>query len=298
MTTSEKEIFKINEDLTPIFNKLKEYFEEFSKDDFTDKDNERMFLLLLKATIVKSYEFSLATISLRGENIFFMLPALRGICEEHITEKFLFETFPDIEERNFIVTVWQQHGILKSSIAQWEYFKVKKSSQTLYYEDSFPDKLQNLESEIKKHFKRKLPTSNFKSTFPTVHYMAKATELLELYNYLYHATSTFVHFHPQNLFRMGWGNIPECQFSTSHFKHYYNYFLIYYGALLFCELIEWQVRNGYLIGFDSDSIKPIREILNGISRSPELVTFEEMNIGVLSRHLFYKSPGMVSNGVE
>ena len=196
-----------------------------------------------------------------------------------------------------MIVVCQQHCILKSSIAQWEYFKINKPGQTLYYEDSFPEKLKSIDKEIKAHFKRKFPGSNFKSTFPSVHYMAKETELLELYNYLYHATSTFVHFHPQNLFRMGWGDFPSSKFSTTHFQHYYNYFLIYYGALLFCELSEWQLKNGFLEGFDSEDIKSIRETLGNISRSPELVTFEEMNIGALSRNLFYKSPDMVSKGI-
>lgn len=287
--------YKINNDLLPVFNSLQGYFEEHSKDTLSDQDWHKLFDLLLKATIIKAYEFSLSIINLKGDNIYFMLPALRGICEEFIVEKFILEKFTDAKERNFIMSVWQQHGILRSSIAQWEYFKINKPTQVLYYEDSFPTKLKDMEGEIKKHFKRKFPNSNFKSPFPSVYYMAKETGLVELYNYLYHASSTFVHFNPQNLFRMSWGNCHNMKWSTNQFKHYYNDFIIYNSATLFCNLCEWQFKNGYLNGFDENKINEMKSILNSIGRHPEIVTFEEMNIGAFSRIMLYKSPEMVSN---
>ncbi len=289
MTADEK--IKINNDLQPIFDSLTAYFKDFSRDKLSRQDLNVMFELILKATVIKSYEFCNATIQSR-DNTFFMLPALRGICEEYITEKFIFDKFSN-DERNFMIMAWQHHGLLKSSIAQWEYFKVNKPSQRLYYDESFPKKLKSLESELKEILKGKFPNSNFKSPLPSVYYMAKETGTLELYNYLYHATSTFVHFHPQNLFRMSWGNAPNMSFSTKHFEHYYNYFMTYYAAQLFCSICEWQGGNSFLPSFDNSVLKTIRYVLTEISRAPEIVTFEEMNIGAFSRNFHYKSPDMI-----
>ncbi|MGP8214845.1 MAG: DUF5677 domain-containing protein [Bacteroidia bacterium] len=293
----EKEKYKINTDLLPLFVKMKEYFDEYSKHTLPEKGGlDLVFELISKATIIKSYQFSLSAISLKGPNIFFMMPTLRGICEEYIVEKFIFEKFTDAEERGFTIQIWQQHEVLKSSIAQWKYFQANKPDQRLYYQDTFPNGLKEMEKGMKSYFKKKLPNANIKSSpFPSVYYMAKETELLDLYNYLYHATSTFVHFHPQNLFRMGWGNFPDGDFSTTHFEHYNNYFVVFYSVLLFCELSEWQTKNGYLSGFDMTIIKEIRGILNNIDRWPEIVTFEEMNIGAFSRNFHFKSPDMVTN---
>lgn len=285
--------YEINKTLEPIFFGFRNYFTDFAKDTLTNEDWQRMFSLTLKATIIKSYEFCLTVINSRSDDIYFMLPTLRGICEEYITEKFIFDKTSDIDERNFIITIWQQHGLLKSSISQWEYYKINKPNQILFYEETFPEKLKSLESEIKAFFKKKFPDLKIKTAFPSVYYMAKETGLLETYNYLYHATSTFVHFHPNNLFRMSWGNMPHMTYSTSNFKHYYNDFIIYYGTKLFCDLAEWQISNGYLDNFDKIALNSIRNALNTVKRIPELVTFEEMNIGVLTRHLLYKSPDML-----
>jgi len=286
------EKYKINNELWPLFESFTEYFKEFSKDLLSNDDLNKMFDLVLKATVIKSFEFTLLCINSKSDDIFFMTPALRGICEEYIVERFLWDKYEDADERNSLILMWQQYGILKSSISQWSYFTINKPDQRLYYDESFSNKLKQAKEDIKRHFKRQFPKSNFKSTFPSIYFMAKETGLTEMYQYLYHSASTFVHFNPQNLFRMSWGNNPHMTFSTAHFKYYYNDFIIYYGAMLFCELSEWQASIGKLSDFDTDTIATIRKVIKGVSRWPELVTFEEMNIGVLSRNLFYKSPGM------
>jgi hypothetical protein len=127
--------------------------------------------------------------------------------------------------------------------------------------------------------------------------MAERTGLKELYDYLYHATSTFVHFNPYNLMRMGWGELPNIQFSAKNFVKYYNEFAIFYSASLFCKLCHWGIENGYLSDLNIEDIKPVEEILDNLSRRPELITFEEMNIPRFIRLFHYKSPDMVANNI-
>lgn len=279
------DINKINSDLFPLFENLKIFFNKYSED--VAGDLNRIFEKTKKATIIKSFEFNLHITSKKNDHIFFMIPTLRGICEEYITEKFLSNEFS--ADSNNLLYLLANYQRLKSSIAQWNYFKVNKSDQILYYQPSFPNELKVLEKDIKDIFQKKFSKIKL-NPFPSVYFMASKTDSLELYNYLYHATSTFVHFHPGNLLRTGWGDLPNIQFSIKHFKGYYNYFTVFYSALLFCMICKWQFKNGNLKNCDSDCINSIELVLKNISPQPEIVTFDELNIGSLSRLLFYNSP--------
>jgi hypothetical protein len=264
---------------------MKPYFDSHSKHRV---HTQQFFTEIAKATIIKSYEFACSVDVHEANYVFFSLPALRGICEEYIAEKFLFEQFH--EQKDEIIYLRHICDHLKSSIVQWKYFEIYRADQNLYYEDDFPDRLKDAEHQLRNLIKSKLPEISSKSVFPSVHYMSKQTGLLELYNYLYHATSTFVHFSPNNLLRMGWGDLPDIQFSAANFKNYYRDFCLFYSVLLLGKLCEWQEANGFLPGFDTRHISTLNDILQRAQRWPELVTFEEMNIGAFSKNIIYKSP--------
>src|SRR5690348_2019081 len=120
--------------------------------------------------------------------------------------------------------------------------------------------------------------------------MADKSGLSELYDYIYHATSIFVHFNPHVLLRMGWGDLPEITFSTRHFNAYYRHFACFYGAYLFKELCAWMISIGLLDKAVETSLQKIVDLLGKETRWPEIVTFEEMNIGGLSKLVLYDSP--------
>lgn len=284
----------LNEKLKPILNEMNDYFDLFSKDQLSNDDANRLFDLTLKATTIKSFEFAQAVTKLDGANRYFMLPSLRGICEEYITEKFIYDKYVNTSDRNSLIMMWMMHCNLKSSIAQWEYFKSYKPSQTLYYKETFPLEIQSYEKELKEFFKGSIVNFDKRKIFPSVHYMAKSTNLLDIYNYVYHATSTFVHFNPHNLFRMSWGNMPDMTYSTKHFDKYYDDFISYYSSYLLFNILNWQCEIGFLKEFDESLLMMIDDVLKGVKRVPELVTFEEMNIGVITRLLAFKSPDMIN----
>jgi len=286
--------YRLNEILSRIFQRLKPYFDNYSQ-DISFPENTQMFKKVLKATVIKSFEFNSSINSLRGDHIYFMMPSLRGICEEYIVERFIAEHFKGNQDN--ILQLWMQCDIYESSIVQWQYFEKVKPGQILFYKADFPEKLENVKDEIRNEIKKKL--HNFKinknAILPSVYSMAKECNLLEFYNYLYHATSNFVHFNPRQLVRMGWGDLPEIQFSTANFTMYYNDFTCFYSALLFCELCDWLSSVECLPDFDSTQINEVRDILAKEKHWPELVTFEEMNIGAFSRFTFYDSPNSLSS---
>jgi hypothetical protein len=45
-------------------------------------------------------------------------------------------------------------------------------------------------------------------------------------------------------------------------------------------------------------LQKIVDLLGKETRWPEIVTFEEMNIGALSKHLFYRSPNSVQKDID
>lgn len=276
---------EFNKAVTETINNMETYFVSHSH---ALKEKPPLFADIVKATIIKAYEFVASINGHHEEYMYFTLPSLRGICEEYIVEKFIFVHFP--ESKDEIIQLRHSYDHFKSAIVQWKYFEINRPDQLLYYKDDFPGQMKAIQNKLRTIIRTKLPAAPGKGVFPSVYFMSKEIGELELYNYLYHASSTFVHFSPNNLLRMGWGNLPDVQFSTSHFKLYYKDFSLFYGLLLLSKLCEWQTANGFLPSFDTNHCKTMDAILERAARWPELVTFEEMNIGILSKHLFFKAP--------
>jgi len=123
--------------------------------------------------------------------------------------------------------------------------------------------------------------------WPTVREMAEPTGLLPLYDFLYAATSSFVHYSPNNLIRMGKviEGADRMYFSTAHFSDYYAAFNRFYGLFLF---ITFCTTFGATLG-SQDELRPpvekLMKLLDNELRWPELVTMEEMNVPEVSQLL-------------
>ncbi len=66
--------------IEPIINKIA----STKAENFT-----AMFTETAKAALVKSYEFNCAAISVQDTNAYFMMSALRGLCEDYIVLRFI-----------------------------------------------------------------------------------------------------------------------------------------------------------------------------------------------------------------
>jgi len=238
--------------------------------------------------LIKAHEFCQDAARAVQSDSFFLVASLRGICEDYISLRFIYEQAKP--EKHKIVFSRMMAEAHESSIAQWDFFKENHASQKLYCVDNVIEELKQFRDEIKTLLKGH-PIRN-SASMPAVHYMAKTTGLLPLYQYVYHATSQFVHFSPRLLLRMGWGGPPKFNFSTKNFGDYYNHFAIFYGIFLLIAIFEWLSRTDVDViqSPDSTSMSVLRDYIEKTSRWPELVTFEEMNIGVLGRILFHKAP--------
>jgi hypothetical protein len=117
--------------------------------------------------------------------------------------------------------------------------------------------------------------------------MAEATELLPLYDFLYAGTSSFVHFSPNNLIRMGKviGGGERMAFSTMNFSDYYSAFNRFYGLFLF---ITFATTFATMLGCRADlqpAVEKLMRLLDEELRWPELITMEEMNMQEVSQML-------------
>jgi hypothetical protein len=265
-----------------ILRTLRPRVESFARDRVNDPDQYRF---ALKAAFMKSYELVVAATKKDPLKDFFVAAALRGVCEDFIAFKFL--STEHSSEKTKIVKLKVQEEIFKSSIAQWEFFKKSHPNQILYYHDDFQLELEKVQAELKGLLG--IPVNKQHLTMPSVWYMAKKTNLTPLYKFLYHASSSLVHFNPHMLLRMGWGNLPEIEFSTSNFSIYYQHFALFYSLYLFREWIMFVNDEGLGFQFDPEADE-LAELLGKEKHWPELVTFEEMNIGVLHKILAFKAP--------
>ena len=102
--------------------------------------------------------------------------------------------------------------------------------------------------------------------------------LAALYDYLYRLTSAAVHFNVHELIRTGWGDLPHCTFSPTHFCMYYKMCGRIYGAFMFCVYFELFARFIRSADHTKKLVTDIRQSILRIPRWPEMSTFEEMNL--------------------
>jgi len=253
---------------------------------------EHAFDYASTAALIKSYEFCIAAAESTSDRSYLLVASLRGICEDFISLKFIHEKKEG--SKNQIVLLRSAEEAYASSVVQWAFFKENHPDQNLYYRENFSEKVELIRSELR----TMLAGHKIKqgASMPSVFYMANSVGLASLYQYLYNATSQFVHCNPRLLLRLGWESESNFDFSTKHFGNYYKHFTEFYGTYLLIALFEW------LATIDAVSIRDkapaaltvLKKIFTGKERWPELVTFEEMNIGSLSRNLFYRAPSQLA----
>lgn len=263
-------------------DQLLKIFEEFEvrlKNIIVQTDiSQNIFHSVLKATFVKIYEFNCLCNKLSSTNdSFFQMATLRGICEDLISIKFLKEKI--LIDRDLLLSHMVQKGTFEDIIVQQEFFKENKPAQMIL--DS--KNAETLAEELSKEIKLILKKNGLKGDreFPSVAQMATDTKLIKLYNYLYYATSTLVHFSPSHLMRLGWTDSKTSntfRFSTKYYNKYYFDFCSYYAAFLFVEFYKSFKKDLKLEKILKVEIIKIKEQLENKLRMPEIVTFEEINI--------------------
>lgn len=247
-----------------------------------------LFVCILKAGLAKNYELNRMIFDDENPtNPFTLTTTLRGLCEDIIGLKYL-STF-DLSDRNEAISLLITESTFDFIEKQKTFFTLLRPQQRILGRDNATEEAK-AKRRLLANFKQKYGWTSRKER-PTIREMAETIGLLTFYDYLYAVTSSFVHFSPRNLARMGWGVTQHTfRYSTSNFAEYYNVFNEFYGVFLF---ITFCTSFCSLLGCKEEFDLPVTkliEILDAETRWPELVTWEEMNMvgrKSLSQMLFY-----------
>jgi hypothetical protein len=247
------------------------------KSFYCDYAVDNVYQCYIVAAYSKCFQFNLTVNNYNPKNSFFFTPSLRGICEDFIMLKFL-KKYPVID-KNELLQSYSMYQLMEIVAIQDKFF-CKNHKQQIVYRMPELEKVQeeNL-NKIKAEWGK--IGLNKDKVLPTVSHMATDAGLVELYEYLYSATSDMVHFSPHNLMRSGWSKKEtpyHHHFDVQNFHKYYNTFNHFYGSYLFV-LFSKVFKKELNLGKDAlEKVKEIESDIFDTARWPELVTFEEMNV--------------------
>jgi len=264
-----EEIKKITELLAPLepsISKIRNF-------DFTAISN---YGLCCRSSICKCFDFCNTSANSSESSAFFLQPSLRGICEDTILMSFL-ETLPT-NLANSLVNAKMNDSVQRSVDAQSVFFQKQRTFQQVV--GSKPGtKLSFGKKPLDECWEEAgFPKNIAKKRGPSVKMIAEKIAMGSLYDYFYHMTSKTVHFDPHHLIRMGWGKGDKCSTSHTHFSSYFHSCCAIYGVVLLCLQIE---RISVTEAHDLRNSRPfldLRTYIRGLSRWPEIVTWEELNL--------------------
>jgi Family of unknown function (DUF5677) len=250
--------------------------EVFQVDESTSLEQQILLCSLLKCI---EYNQTISKID-NFTGHFFYMPFLRGICEEIIHLTYLFNVIEEQDRSNFVV-VYQISDLIKSIESQETFFDSQREFQPVLTKSILKSHiLKDLSiDELLLSLKQKY---GWERRFPSVKQVATNSDLLSLYEYLYSATSRLVHFNPQTLLQMVWGEFKNGKFvkgdiSIKHFEKYYREFCQFYGYYLL-KVFNLNLRTHLPVDL-SIYISDLDEFYKN-KRWPEIITFEEMNIPI------------------
>lgn len=238
---------------------------------------ERMFESLIAASLAKCVDFNVAVNRARKQTDeeFAFVSALRGVCEDLIWLAYISKMPGKSQQEltKLLITETISNGLE----VQQAFFSANNPFQPVLsalttdredgsFEKSSASKAMTSFWLAEKKIKRR----------PTVKEMASDVGLNFTYDYIYFVSSNFVHFNPQALLRMGWGDLENpFRFSTSHMSAYYKALASFYGAILFIGY-----HSAFSARFRSScetEVAMLFDLIENVQRWPEVITFEEMN---------------------
>lgn len=205
-------------------------------------EREGVMPLLLRAVLIRQHELLTTILRLHeDERGYAGVVLLRPGVEELIWCKYLSQIDSSMANRlSSLITMLEVHDSLRAELD----FSGKGAIQALGL-------LQHLERSTERE---PLVRDEIRSlgralawkarvveqgTLPSLDFLATRTSLKKEYNYLYHATSRFVHFSTSELLRRAWGTRDKVSISSETFSSYWGAFALKWGI--------WVYSHTYLV---------------------------------------------------
>ena len=265
---------------TDIYAEFLTTFETIDeKLEFSAEPNtaEEMLGALVQAATAKCVEFNIAANRnpTRDAPAMMLMSTLRGVTEDLICLTYLLGLKGELRKR--LIALLLNENLAKGIDVQREFFEANNPLQPVLGGGSDSGSTSTRADQAKKDVKAFWTAAGHKRA-PTVRDMAAKVGLDSTYEFIYFATSNFVHFNPSALLRMGWGGTTgPFTFSIENINAYYRNFASFYGAILF---IGFEASFG-LEHFSEDvggEVKRLIALVGEVQRWPEVITFEEMNM--------------------
>ena len=270
----------LQKNVQQILDSMRTYVEKSSDITWKDKDD---FLTIALISIIRRQFDSLEVIShlVKAGKGFAAGPLLRPACEELIWMKYLVSIELDAAKKLIIYLGIEEQ--LKSLRAQ-DNFAGRSATETLGLLP-YLEKMERLEENMYEKLRclgKRLnwPQRNIdRGQFPSVSWLAKKNNQQDIYDFIYHATSRFVHFSVQELCRRAWGNpyTESISIRSIHFQDYWGQFSLHWGLILFLDtVIEFSQFLEVSADIDQTTILEAAERISKIGKPP-IITAEELH---------------------
>jgi hypothetical protein len=213
-----------------------------------------MFEIVCCAAICRQFEAIQASKDMtRRDTGHFGVLFLRAACEELIWIRYLNSIDPKVADIIIHCLVQKETHDLVNGQEQF-------SGRNSLIKGGFSPKFLNDKKDTSKQAHTLLKSIGVKlkwptSPLPTVAFLARRTGSTKLYNYLYHASSRFVHFSTVELLRRGWGKPGELNLGSSHYSGMWTKFALFWG----CDLLRFTLAE-VLEATHSREFKALQEI--------------------------------------
>ncbi len=114
---------------------------------------------------------------------------------------------------------------------------------------------------------------------PSTWFVAMKTDSVDLYNFMYHATSRYVHFSPVELTRQGWGGPGDLRIDPANYGSHWGAFSLCWAP----RLLAWSVNACVDHVSDTQDIEPdwprVQEALDNLTEIPlvPIITSDELH---------------------
>lgn len=237
---------------------------------WTGASDKQAFAFLQRAVVVRQWESLHAILELENTGHgHFGVTFLRPAYEELIWLEYLLSV-PDEADR--IVFLMGCRGVTKSVNRQAEYLGLDVMQYIGWDKTSLAKHRHAMivyNAQLKDIGKR----LGWPRTPPTFKWISAKVGRETEYDFLYHATSNFVHFSPHELLRRVWGQYGKVSIKSSNFTRYWEDFAAYWSIHTFVQVV---VAVGDLLASDNAECDEIvLEIIKDLAPVP-IVTPSEL----------------------
>ena len=270
----------LQKEVQQFINIIEPDVESYSKMTWIPSDG---FLpVVFRAIIIRQFEGLQVISQTVGSGIRFSVgPLFRPACEELIWAKYLTKISKDQAEQVVVHMALDEQ--FNSLNAQDKYAgrPVTETLGLLPHLDASKKKRRESLEQLREIGKQLAWPKHVieDGKLPPLYWLADFTNERSTYDFIYHATSRFVHFSVSELLRRAWGNplIGTISVESKHFGNYWAHFCLHWGTSLFLRTLEALDESLDIpIGIGKAESLEVLKNIGEFGQTP-IITAEELN---------------------